>query len=116
MPVNIVQIEDDGLPVDTHPKLDAALGRVLGLPAADLSLEFQGAPDAIQRGLEHRNVTITGILHDLAPMSDDRGIYDCHAQQPEPPVGVQFGRLHQPRVADDIRREDGARSSLELEH
>jgi hypothetical protein len=77
--VDIVEIEDDGLPMDAHPERDAALGRLRGLVRRHLALQIGGAVNRIERALEHGDETVAGVLDDLAAMGSDGRIADADA-------------------------------------
>jgi hypothetical protein len=101
--------------MDTHPKRDSVLRRLSRFLRRDFLLQFERTSDGIQGSLKYCDVTITRILHDLATMGDDGGIYQANTQKAEAPVGVQLGSLHETGVSDDVRRENRSRPPLEIE-
>src|SRR5438270_3298350 len=66
--VDIVEIEDDRLPMDADPKCDAALRRLRGLVREHLALQLGGAADRVERAFKYGDEAIAGVFYDLASM------------------------------------------------
>jgi len=112
--VHIIEVEDHWLPVNADPKGDAPFGGPRRLLHHHKLLELRSTSNCIERALEDGYETIAGILHDFASVRDDGWIAQIHAQGAITHMRFELGNLHQARVADDIRREHGTESPLEL--
>jgi hypothetical protein len=112
--VDIVEIEDDRLPMDADPKCDTALGRLGSLACRHFVLQRDGAADRVERALEHGDKTVAGIFHDLAVMGCDGRVSDADAQGPVTRVRFELGRLHQACVTDHVGHQNSPKAPLEL--
>ncbi len=114
MSINIVQIEDNRLPMNTDAKSDAALGRLLSLKPSDFPLQLRGAAEGICRALEHRNETIACIFNNLASSTNQGGVYYADTKGPITTVRLDLRSFHEPSIADHVSHKNSSERSFEL--
>ena len=101
-----VALLDDVADVNADAKLDALVGRDLGVALHHRPLDFNGAVHCVDHAAELDDAAVAGALDDAAVMHGDGRVNQVAAKGPKASEDSIFIRTREPRVADDVGHQD----------
>src|SRR4029077_16873626 len=87
-------------------KLDALVGRDLGVALDHRPLDFDGAVNSVDHAAELDNCAVARALDDAAVMHRDGRVDQVAAKGPKASEDSIFIHTRKPRVADDVGDQD----------
>jgi hypothetical protein len=106
--VDIVAVDDDVAEIDPDAEIDAAILAQAGVALGHAALNFDGAAHRVDDAGELDEQPVARGLDDAPLVLGDLAVDQLRAMRLEALERVLLVDAHQPAVADDVRREDGA--------
>ena len=104
--IDIAVLEDDVAEVDADAELDAPVGRHVGIAPPHAVLDLDGGAHSVSYAVELDQQAVASGLDDAAIVLFDDGIDELDAMGPEASERAALVHLHEPTVADHVRRHD----------
>ena len=110
--VEIAALDHDVTEADADAKRDPLSLRDIGVAGGHGRLDLDRARNGVDHAGELDQRTVAGRLERAAAMLERRRLEDVATHRLEPRQGPLLVGLHQPGIADDVRREDGDETAL----
>ena len=110
---DVTILDDDVADINAHAKFDAPLCRCYGVAGEHLALHLDGTAHRVDDAGELDEEAVAGSFDDATPMLGDFGVAEFTANRTQRRERALFVHAHQPRIADDIDRQNCRQSPFD---
>jgi hypothetical protein len=111
--VNVLAIDDDIAHVDADAEPDVAVFGGAGVALGHAALDFDRAADGVQHAGELDQDAVAHDLEDASVVARDGGIEELAKMGLQGTEGPLLVGLHQPGIANHVRRQNGRQTPLD---